>query len=124
MAMAMSPEKVLALYEALVATNAEVTRKGAKTPYTSRNGHMFSFITKEGQLALRLPLDELEAFLRKHRTQRCEQHGVVMKEYALVPMALLKQTAKLEPYFRLSWDHIGSLRPKPTTRKKKKTIAR
>ena len=49
------PADKLESYEKLVATNPEVKRKGAKTPYTSLNGHMFSFMTETGTLALRLP---------------------------------------------------------------------
>ena len=45
----------LALYEKLVATNPKVERKGATVPYTSVNGHMFSYLSKEAKLALRLP---------------------------------------------------------------------
>ena len=45
----------LASYEKLVATNTKVERKGATMPYTSLNGHMFSLLTREGWLALRLP---------------------------------------------------------------------
>ena len=44
----------LALYEKLVATNPKVERKGAAVPYTSLNGHMFSYLSKEGKLALRI----------------------------------------------------------------------
>ena len=40
------PAAKLELYERLVATNPSVERKGATTPYTLRNGHMFSFMTK------------------------------------------------------------------------------
>ena len=46
----------LQLYERLVSTNPNVERKGASMPYTSLNGHMFSLLTKEGKLVLRLPL--------------------------------------------------------------------
>jgi hypothetical protein len=45
----------LKLYEKLVATNPNVQRKGDTVPYTSLNGHMFSNLSKEGKLALRLP---------------------------------------------------------------------
>ncbi len=62
------PSDKLALYEKLVATNPSVERKGAMVPYTSLNGHMFSYLTKEGKLALRLPPGELEAFLKKYKT--------------------------------------------------------
>jgi hypothetical protein len=57
----------LALYEKLVATNPNVELKGATVPYTSLNGHMFSYLSKEGKLALRLPADERAAFLQKTR---------------------------------------------------------
>ena len=113
------PAQKLALYEKLVATNPDVARKGAKTPYTSLNGHMFSFLTGTGTLALRLPADEREAFLKKYRTKLCVQYGTVMKEYVEVPASLLKKTRELKPFFDISYAYIASLRPKPTTRKKK-----
>lgn len=48
------PGDKLVLYESLVSTRPDIERKGATMPYTSLNGHMFSFLTKEGTLALRL----------------------------------------------------------------------
>jgi hypothetical protein len=48
------PDK-LELYEKLVATNPEVQLKGAGVPNTILNGHMFSYLTKHGKLAPRLP---------------------------------------------------------------------
>ena len=76
-----APAAKLALYEKLVAATPGVERKGAAMPYTSAGGHMFSFLTKSGTLALRLPDEQREAFLKKYRTRLCEQHGRVMKEY-------------------------------------------
>ena len=61
----MRRERNLALYERLVATHPDVVRKGATMPYMSVNGHMFSFLGKEGAVALRLPTEEREAFLKK-----------------------------------------------------------
>jgi hypothetical protein len=50
------PSDKLQLYKKLVATNPSVKRKGAMVlPYTAQNGHMFSYMSKEGKLALRLP---------------------------------------------------------------------
>src|SRR5687768_14140225 len=69
------PADKLALYEKLVATQPGVERKGASMPYTSVNGHMFSFLTKEGKLALRLPAEERDAFLKRYKARLCEQHG-------------------------------------------------
>lgn len=108
----------LALYEKLVATNPNVDRKGATMPYTSLNGHMFSLLTKEGKLALRLPPEEREAFMSMYQTTLCEQHGRVLKEYVEVPDALLEKTQELKKYFDASYAYVGSLKPKPTTRKK------
>ena len=108
----------LALYEKLVATNPKVQRKGATMPYTSLNGHMFSFLAPKGKLALRLPADAREEFLKKYRSRLCEQHGTVMKEYVEVPDTLHKKTAELKKFFALSYDYVGSLKPKPTKRKK------
>src|SRR6185503_8455133 len=49
------PSDRLALYDALVAAHPEIERKGATMPYTSLNGHMFSFLSPAGAMALRLP---------------------------------------------------------------------
>ena len=112
------PADKLALYEELIATNPDVERKGAKMPYTSLGGHMFSFLTETGTLAIRLPTGERDAFLKKYKTKLCERHGTVMKEYVVVPDALLKKTRELKKVFDVSVAYIDSLPPKPTTRKK------
>ena len=103
----------LALYDRLVATNPKVERKGATVPYTSLNGHMFSYLGKTGELALRLPPEELEAFQAKYKTKLCELYGVVQKEYVMVPDTLLAKTRELKRYFDLSYTYVGSLKPKP-----------
>ena len=40
------PPDRLELYERLVATLPGIERKGATMPYTSVNGHMFSYLSK------------------------------------------------------------------------------
>jgi TfoX/Sxy family transcriptional regulator of competence genes len=114
-----APTNKLALYEKLVATLPGVERKGAAMPYTSVNGHMFSFLTPAGKLALRLPSEERDAFLKKHKTKLCEQHGTVMKEYVEVPDSLLTRTQDLKKHFESSFAYVKSLKPKPTTKKPK-----
>jgi hypothetical protein len=115
------PEEKLALYEALVATHPKVERKGAANPYTSLNGHMFSLLNPAGTMALRLPPDEREKFLKKYKTILFEAYGAVMKEYVTVPDTLLAKTKELEKYFAMSYQYIETLKPKPTTRPKKKS---
>jgi TfoX/Sxy family transcriptional regulator of competence genes len=115
-AAAVLPDK-LELYEKLVGTNPRVERKGATVPYTSLNGHMFSYLTKEGRLALRLPAEVRDAFLKKYKAKLCEAYGRVQPEYVEVPDALLASTWELKKYFDLSYEYVGSLKPKPAAGK-------
>lgn len=114
-----TPSDKLALYEKLVATNPKVERKGATVPYTSLNGHMFSYLSKQGKLALRLPDAERDEFLKKYKTKLCEAYGVVQPEYVEVPDSLLASTRELKKYFDCSYEYVSSMKPKPTAKKKK-----
>jgi TfoX/Sxy family transcriptional regulator of competence genes len=113
-----APAESVALYDALLATNPEIERKGATMPYTSVNGNMFSLLTPDGTLALRLPAAEREAFLKRYETTLCVQYGAVMKEYVSVPASLLRNTRALAEYLDVSYRYACSLKPKPTTKKK------
>jgi hypothetical protein len=108
----------LALYDKLIATNRRVERKGATVPYTSMNGNMSSYLSKEGKLALRLPEKDREAFLKKYNAKLCEAYGVVQKEYVEVPDSVLAKTSELKRFFDSSVEYVGSLKPKPTAKKK------
>ena len=114
------PAEALEHYEALVATNPDVDRKGAKNPYTSRNGHMFSFLGPDGTLALRLPTDRYDEFLATYESGPVESYGAVMRGYVSVPDDLLADTDALKPWFDASHTWIGTLKPKPTKKLKKK----
>lgn len=113
-----APAGQVALYEKLVATQPGVERKGATVPYTAVNGNMFSYLSKAGVLALRLPEDAREAFLKKFKARLCTQYGIVQKEYVEVPDALLAKTTELNPYFAASLAYAKSLKPKPSAKKK------
>lgn len=84
------PDKV-GVYDKLIRTHPKIERQGASIPYTSCNGHMFSYLSAS---------------------------GVVQKEYVTVPNALLEKTKELQPYLVLSYDYVKSLKPKPATKKK------
>jgi TfoX/Sxy family transcriptional regulator of competence genes len=111
---------VVALYDQLIATRPEIERKGAANPYTSLNGNMFTLLHASRSLAIRLPEDKREEFLKKHKTKLFEAYGVVMKEYVAVPDALLKNTKELQKYLGYSYNYVKTLKPKPTAKKKKK----
>jgi len=118
-AAAVVPSEKLAFYDKLVATNPKAERKGDTVPYTSLNGHMFSYLSKQGRLQLRLPEAEREAFLKKYKTKLTEAYGKVQPEYVEVPDALLASTRELKKYFDCSYEYVSSLKPKPSKGKKK-----
>lgn len=111
------PTDLLEHYDRLIATQPSLTRKGAKSAYTSLNGHMTSFLTPE-YLALRLSKDAREAFVAKHGTDPVVQYGAVMKEYVAVPEKVYANTKQAAKLFAASVAYVGSLKPKATTRKK------
>lgn len=113
------PPDKLALYEKLITTNAEIELKGATLPYTSVNGNMFTFLSKDGELSIRLPETERENFIKKFKTRLSVQHGVTMKEYVVVPESLLKKTRDLQIYVEKSFEYAKALKSKATKKKKK-----
>jgi hypothetical protein len=110
------PDRLL-LYERVVDATPGVERKGATMPYTSRNGHMFSFLDPTGSMALRLPADAREEFPVRYGAEHAVQHGRTMQEYVIVPGDLLERTDELQPWLARSHEWIGTLKPKPTTRR-------
>lgn len=109
------PSEALARYESLVAGFPDVERRGTSTPYTSLNGHMFSFLDPSGALSLRLSPGDRREFLETYESTLSEQHGRVMKDFVLVPAALLGDVDELSPWLARSHQWTATLRPKPTT---------
>ena len=89
-----------------------VERKGATMPYTSVNGNMFSFLDKEGNLNVRLGAQSLEDYLTKFKTVQSVQHGVVMKEYLVVPDKVVASAKELKKWMDMSLRYANSLKPK------------
>jgi TfoX/Sxy family transcriptional regulator of competence genes len=111
-----TPTGNVALYDALIATIPAIERKGDANPYTSVNGNMFTLL-HEGKLAIRLPDDEREKFLKKYKTSLYEAYGTVMKEYVAVPEGLVAKTGELKKYLQISYGYAKTLKPKPTKKK-------
>src|SRR5277367_4571745 len=100
------PPAHLELYEKLVATIPAIERKGAVHPYTSLNGHMFTYLDQTGTLGIRLPKEEVDAFLKKHKTKLFESYGVVKKDWVTVPDTLLRNTKLLKQYLEMSYEYV------------------
>ncbi|MFC1531218.1 hypothetical protein ACFL5T_03135 [Gemmatimonadota bacterium] len=107
-------------YDRLLATHPDVERKGKNLLYTSVNGHMFTVFSTNAKLGIRLPKSEREAFLNEFDTTILESYGYNMGEYVTVPDDLLEDTETLRPYLKMSYEYVTSLKPKPTTKPKKK----
>ena len=112
------PPDKLARYDKLIDTNPDIERKGVTLPYTSYNGHMFTFLSPEGILGIRLPENERTEFIAKYKTSTMEAHGTIMKEYVAVPDKLFKNVKELKEYLDLSFDYVKSLKPKSAKKNK------
>src|SRR5258708_40062523 len=86
------------LYDKLIATHPKIERKGATMGYTSLNGHMFSLLGPSGTLALRLPAEEIENFLKKYKATLYVAYGAVMREFVAVAEYLFRHTSQLKKY--------------------------
>jgi TfoX/Sxy family transcriptional regulator of competence genes len=107
------------LFEKLVDTNPEIELKGDANKYTSYNGNMFSMLSADQVMAIRLPEKALGEFLKKYNTELKVAYGMVMKEYAVVPDALLKKTSELKKYFDISYEYVKTLKAKATKKARK-----
>ena len=109
--------EAIKLFDSLIGKNPGIERKGKTMPYTSVNGHMFSFLSKEGTMGLRLSKDDREQFMLDFDAALMEQHGRVMKEYVAIPHDLLEDTDQLSGYLQKSLDYVSGLKPKATKKK-------
>lgn len=108
------PEQELDLFEALVATQPDVPRRGARNPYTSLNGYMTSFLDPAGSMGLRLSPKDGGEFMARYESTLAQQYGRTMREFVVVPAELLAHTAELASWFSRSLAWVASLPPKPT----------
>ena len=103
-----SPEDLEA-YRDLVDRHSEAEVRGAKNPYTSRNGWMTSFLDPQGLICLRLSAEDRTAVISTGGAS-VEQYGRNMPDFASVPPSA--NDAELDALFAQSWDHVGTLEPK------------
>ena len=109
----------LELFEKQLYTHPTIDRKGAKNPYTSVNGHMFSCMNRDGEVGIRLSKEDQATFLEKFDAKLFISYGATMRGYVTVPVSLL-ESEEFQVYLDKSYDYVSSLKPKPTTRKRRK----
>ena len=108
------PADKIEMFDALIATRPEIERKGANNAYAAVNGNMFLLMQPDGVLAIRLPEDTREEFLKKYKAKLHEAYGAVMKEYVAVPDGVLGKTKELQKYVAASYDYAKALKAKLT----------
>ena len=106
------------LYNKVIESQSTVERKGKTMPYTSLNGHMTSFLSKEGKVGLRLSPQDLNEVMDKYDAPLMVQHERTMKEFVDVPQSLLEDTPILQRYCEKSNRYVTSLKPKPSKKNK------
>lgn len=110
--------RVLEVYRAMVASVPGAEVKGDTMPYTSLNGNMYSSVSKQNQIGVRLPAGAREAFLAEHNATLYESiPGYVQKEYVAVPASLYGDAKALAALFQASHEYAASLKPKAAKRK-------
>ncbi len=105
------PHDKIERYDTLLKRFPNVVRKGKKTPFALANKHLFSFMTKDGVLALRLCPKNIAQFIQKHNGRPMLKLGRVVKGFVEVPENLWHNMDILYKYFQLSIDHTLSLVP-------------
>ena len=105
-------QEKLERYDRLVAKCPRFERKGKTGPYTSANGHMFSFLNKAGELGFRYSKEVQEKYIQEFGTTIFKSHGAVMRGYVLIPDHMLEDLDKLAEYLNESYDYVMSLDPK------------
>jgi hypothetical protein len=109
------PPEALDAYRSVVErSRGGAELKGAKNPYTARNGNMTSFLDAGGTLALRLSGELAAEFRSTYESGDVIQYGAPMRGYSSVPAALLADPDALAAWFDRSWDWVGTLPAKPT----------
>lgn len=116
MAKSEASDETLQLYCDLLA-EVGLEPKGKNMPYTSMNGNMYSFVAKEGYVAIRLSEEEKDAFMEKYNAGPAISYGATMRGYVHVPEEVLKNTKELALYMQLSHEFAKTLKPKPTKKK-------
>jgi hypothetical protein len=102
----------LELYDQIVALCPRFERKGKTSPYTSANGHMFSYLNKDAQLGFRFSKAVQEKYFEQFETTYYKSHNSVMKGYILIPENLHADIETLVSLLNESYDYAMSLDPK------------
>lgn len=108
----MSFKSDLDRYDAIVKLCTGIERKGKSVPYTSANGHMFSFLNKDGELGMRFSKAVQEKYFTQFNTGPLTSHGSIMKGYILITEVMFADMDLLANLLKESHKYVMGLDPK------------
>ncbi|MEY1556618.1 hypothetical protein AB3Y40_13380 [Yoonia sp. R2331] len=114
----MDRDTVIAIYDRLIAAHPDLVRKGKTSAYTAMNGNMFSFVGPDCEMCLRMSKDDIADYGADWDASPVIRHNAVMNGYVAVSDALLADEVALAAWFSRSVAFAGTLKPKPTKKKK------
>ncbi len=105
-------DKLKAYKDVLIQLNVDL-KENFGFPFTSVNGNMFSFLSKENVLGIRLPEEARDEFIESVGSSIYQRpQGQVLKEYVVIPDDLLGRKEELLSWFKRSLTYAESLKPK------------
>jgi len=112
-------DNALKIYEELIEKHPEIRRKGKRLPYTSMKGNMFSFISKEGHIGLRLSEESVDKYIDLYGFTKFIQNDKVMEDYVKIPDDFLENELLVD-IFNECCEYGKILQPKPKTKNRQK----
>ena len=107
------PAELIELYRAAIDTQPDIELKGGrKLPHTATNGYMYSSLTKDGRMGIRLSDADRQAFMSEHDARPFTNYGAAIAEHVEVPEALLHDPDVLGEYLAKARAYTESLPPK------------
>lgn len=101
-------------YAAIADQHWDMPIKGKANPYTSMNGNMFSFLSKQGDICLRLSKDSQSAYWQAHGGEPVMQYGSVMRGYVALSDEVLADGDACAHWFSLCLADAQALPAKAT----------
>lgn len=110
-------KKELELYDKAVDLVDGLQRLGKTMPYTASNTHMFSILTKDGRLGIRLPKERQLEFNIDKEVKVFKNYGATMKDYVEIPSQMLENSKMIANLLQEAWNYVNDLPPRKDKKK-------
>jgi len=105
-------DEKLKIYDELVSKCSRFERKGKTVPYTSANGHMFSLLSKAGEIGIRFSKEVQKKYIEEFGTTIFMSHNSIMHGYILITEEMLEDLDNIAKYLDESYEYVMSLESK------------